>query len=461
VQETAPAARRGYVPASHLALLLPPAAPGPTAPPSAGEASVLAAAAALPATLPAGVLPAALAQAAREPGRRLEDWLRPAPGPGGLTVADMSLDPLTGVMHAVSAAVTRSVLVLEAVDLPAGLAAAGAAVPPSATVIARTVRVALCDEATRGLLSNVLAITAGVASSNPRRWSCDRQGVLAGIPGADAQDSLCLIRCREGLPGLAVVFELSLTYCLPGAPESVEVSCGWALLPLFVPPTSAAKGATPAPARSYALPLRAGLVLAAGTGVMAASAAPTLKTPTLHVRLANLKKGPAQLCSCLPATLVVSLTTVPVLTAYRGALADALRTQAQSLARAGPSHARAAPPLVAPALAAVAKAAGHPFLLQAIKRMWVDTLARMKSAVRRDPVATRQAFLNLALQRIWPLLHVLPPFGSDDHLDAAALQPALDRYLACTDPAAELGHPEAGFLHEPFSTEELQLSILA
>lgn len=288
-----------------------------------------------------------------------------------------------------------------------------------------------------------------------------------------------MVRSASRNANLNLVFELSLTVKVATQPSADTVSCGWAQLPLYRPDGSAAS------AKKYDLQLQGGnpfemdVPLTAAAGARKVSrrgsrfiggggAAAPGPLPKLRVRLAQLRKAAAHICDTLPETVLIPLSSTPLVAVYRD-------IQVGSLLRRRDGAKRDFGPQNGICLRVFPLLLDRPELMTVLKGVWHDRLQSLRSKEKRDPQKVRDAFQNVIVGKLWPLMGLsLPPASWGDVEAETRRHEILLACLArCTGPAVPSlgrGNPapllltpvtaEDFPLQEPLHTDEIAFHLL-
>ena len=459
--------------------------------------------------LPKGFRPSTLAEYALQRKSRVSTYLYPALDTSGLTFRDLSLD-LDGRPRLNSVPVSRSCAVVEALDVPmlfpgalptmtkiaasnSSAAAGGSSTQPS--VVSRELRIVLCNS--RRLLSNLVTIRAHWVPGHPGTWRFDKK---SSLPGAREDDGVLLVRSTSTDTSLSLLFELSFTVRSSSSPasstdgdsgggnESAALSCGWALLPLYTPDGS------PAAAKKYDLQLRGGHPFepeveleASGNLVVPPSKRSRLFSvgsssnggggvnggaPRLRVRLAQLRKAAAHICDTLPTTILLPLSSTPLVAVYRDIQAYTLLSGKSHAPR--PAAGRNYGLTNGICLRAFPLIADQPEFMVVLKHEWHECLQRLKNKEKRDAQRVRTAFESVIVNRVWPLLSLQLPAAVYGDGDAEKLRHK--RLLECVQlagisalrPRSSKQAPlllapaslDIAPLQKPFHTDEVAYNLL-
>lgn len=297
------------------------------------------------------------------------------------------------------------------------------------------------------------------------------------MPGARDDDGVLLVRSASLNSNLNLLFELSITVKLAAQPESDTVSCGWAQLPLYCPDGS------PAVPKKYDLQLQGGNPFEQDVPFAEGGKRPAHKrnsrfvggshgqqaaAPMLRVRLAQLRKAAAHICDTLPETILLPLSSTPLVAVYRDIQADSLLRRREGVARHyGPQN--------SVCLKCFPQIVDRTELMTVLKAAWHERLQQLRSKEKRDPHKVRAAFQSVIIGKMWPLLGLtLPPTVWGNH-DAEQQRHGV--LVACLErangmAAASLGHSTAPPLlltpvtaentpfQQPLHTDEVAFNLL-
>ncbi|KAH3744839.1 NPHP1 protein [Pelomyxa schiedti] len=357
---------------------------------------------------------------------------------------------------------------------------------PQAEVISRRVRVCLwrdvgADSSSVGNCHTVMAILTEMHPTISHWRFKSKQGVW--IQRHDENTFLVRSNSPPDL-NLKLLFELcilvrNVNKQPKNSIKSAELSCGWAMLPLF-PQGQLLQ------MKSYELPLQGGTPK--DIGIPLETLLPRTGKegrPILNIKLSELGRSERSEAAYLPDVIVTSFSTAPLICEYRRELLDALvlqRTPSHGFVRCG----------------ALGDSVLEPFLrilddwqlLEAAKRVWHEacenngagTGGGLVNSVRREKgaraLARRQAFRQ-AITTLWPLLHCLPaihePEGdAEGNPHAGRRYDTINAYLSRSFPTAllvsngigtvggvsvgaiGLAENTQGFEFEPFVATELR-----
>eukprot|EP00052_Salpingoeca_macrocollata_P026023 m.239221 g.239221 ORF g.239221 m.239221 type:complete len:603 (+) comp22516_c1_seq2:1284-3092(+) len=399
--------------------------------------------------MPSGFRTSLLADLSRSPALRLSSAVRPHLDRSGVGFADLFLDPTSAAPRSCRARVSRIFTVVEARDVPLVGRAAGLALRNF------HVRVVLFDK--QHFLSNILTVRA--VHSPPGVWKFNQGGAL---PSGQASDNTCVVRSSASAADLCLLFELCATVTKADSTQTEDMSCGWAKLPLFNHDgtlvaahtyTLRLQGGTPFEAE-VALGQSAGGMVGKRTSSSRLFGSTPKPAPRLVVQLSNLKKAAAVVCDFLPPDIVTLVSSVQLISLYRGCVADHVLKNKSLQLDLGPSS--------QPALAAFPAVADKPFLLHALSVLWNDTLKVLKKSQKKDQQSLRAWFQTVLLQKIWPLLHSNIPYADDGDIAAEKRRQEYIESIIRKDALEHLTSPlQPDCEHTPFSTNEVMLELLA
>eukprot|EP00051_Salpingoeca_urceolata_P017755 m.244579 g.244579 ORF g.244579 m.244579 type:complete len:699 (-) comp19040_c0_seq5:360-2456(-) len=406
--------------------------------------------------IPSGYRSSFLARVGQLPQHRPSTALLLRPSVSGLQYDGLQADPLSGTVQRQEGGLHLSLSVVEALSVPQPLEA-----PPFST-LARHVRVAMFDK--HSVLGNCQTLQACWTKDMATQWKFTK----AASPDALDADSVCLVKTNSVHAELVLLFELTMTVQVePHAPE--ELSAGWATLPLRQ------VDGQPAAAKTYSLQLHGGSPHELAVLIddeshprpdgRSAFHGTKPSVARLVVKLAHLKKAALAMCETLPATMLVQLSSVPLVALYRELQCRALLGWRGQIGGSGngnglgPSTGRLGnhEPRSDAALVAFPVILDTPHLLVILKAVWNDTLKTMRRAQRKDPRAVSFWFRTVVTHKLWPLLHVkLPDVDPGNNQARHQRHDFLKRFVAA-DAIGELFKEtrDSGLVHAPFSTDEV------
>nr|XP_058134067.1 nephrocystin-1 isoform X2 [Dasypus novemcinctus] len=399
--------------------------------------------------IPAGFRPSALAQLLEEGTRfRASYFLQPELTASQLAFQDLAWDAEAGTIRSRP---SRASLVLTlwsctAVPLPGA----------SLQVLSRHVRLCLFDGTK--VLSNIHVVRATWQPKKPKTWTFSPQvtGILPCLLDGD-----CFVRSNSSSPDLGILFELGISYIRNSTGERGELSCGWAALRLFD-----ASG-LPIPAKTYELFLNGGTPYETGVELDPAASRRAhgsvfhqmmtmRRRPQLLVKLRSLNRRSRSILSLLPETLIGSMCSAHLLISYRQILGDVLLR--------GRRGAPSADPISHPVLATFPRLLEQPDLMDALRSSWAEKESTLKRAEKRDRKFLQAAFVEVYLDRVYPLLHstlLPPPRWAEEETEAArwrAIAGFLQQSRADEGALRALLSPDG--VHDPFDLSEQTYDFL-
>lgn len=368
----------------------------------------------------------------------------------GVSLRDLAIDPATQTVRKRFVKTTCKVLAVSAKGVPPP--------GPSAQVVARRLRACLWDTERGEPVGCSHVVSAVLASSKPgcRQWKFpSSQGIWIRRSGENA----FLMRSGSSNPEVCLLFELCIvarrigrTADAPAAspvtdgPPTVELSCGWAKLPLF-----SKDGAFVAIGKTHKLSLEGGTPHDSGVEIDPLEAKGKGKGPILMVKLTTLSRADQNETATLPANVVTAFSTVPLMASFRQLLLEAVIRRGMPRSMAWPA------PVSEPAISAFLREADDALLLEALKALWFK---RVKSLGRKDcrNVDVLKKHFSSAVLQLFPLLGDISAPASEVELFAteATLSERTSRIQQFVESPMEatLARNSEGILFRPFTIAE-------
>ncbi|KAL2916589.1 hypothetical protein HK105_203701 [Polyrhizophydium stewartii] len=350
---------------------------------------------------------------------RLKDFLVPSPDASGLSFTDLHLVPTP-------AKCTIAFSMLDARNVPASL--------NHLPVRGRHIRMALFDKT--NILSNIHTVAAMTVDGN-RSWRFSSKASLL-FPKDD--ENTCFLRAND--------IDIKLCIFKSNQPRTIEVSCGWGILPLFT------TDGAPTENKTYEIRLFGGSPFrkddAFDEPMQRKGKLPAHqpKPPCLHIRVWKLGKDALSQLDHLPVVLMGHLFAVPVMGMYRQALVRSLVIQAS--VREPDVHL-----IYEPILAIFPRIAEQLDLFQLLATLWDRKLKSLKASDKKSPNKILRHF-RTTVNSLWPMLSFwdMPEFRHG-HADSLSMRAALISKLHDIGHVEFLSTDAAGVTFRPFDMSEL------
>ncbi|KAI8923350.1 hypothetical protein BC831DRAFT_471527 [Entophlyctis helioformis] len=367
----------------------------------------------------------------------LSDILTPILDPYGLSFAELSVDH-KNKLRATSAKCTVALNHLN--------------------VRGRHIRMALFDSTS--ILSNIHTVSALVTDSDSA-WRFSSKASLL-FPKDD--ENTCFLRANSIDIRLSLLFELCLVIDVPDAAGTaaasssgggtIEVSCGWGMLPLF-----SVEGG-PMENKTYEIRLHGGNPFQRDVefdeplpkkGFLQGLVGQP-RPPRLHVRMWKLGKDVMEQLDNLPTVMIGHLAAGAVFSLFRQAQARALVLRAN--AKEGGLDA-----VYEPILSLFPKIAEQPDLLQLLVLLWERKVRTLKSSEKRSANKMTRHF-RMTVLSLWPMLSFwdMPRYQAGDGVSLKMRQ-AFIKKLQEVGVVEFLGKNSVAVAYEPFDMSELTVSV--
>ncbi|KAI8592806.1 hypothetical protein BDZ88DRAFT_478911 [Geranomyces variabilis] len=319
-------------------------------------------------------------------------------------------------------------------------------------IVGRVARIALFDGT--GVLGNIHSIPATRDADAPYTWRFKSKASLL-FPNDDK--NACFLRADEA-PNAALLFELALL-CRDQRPgvvarndQPVEISCGWALLPLASIDGVAVPSGTHELRLAGGTPFEKNVVLQTDVsrhgfldGFLSGN-----RTPRVRIKVWRLGTATVRHINQLPSPLIAPLPALRVLTRYRQCLAHALLEHPQR---------SKLPSTCSPGLTLFPAVAADADLLRLMIISWTKTAAAASRKDKRTPARMHQLFAN-AVSAVAPALRVIEVgrcVPGHEQLTRARHQALLR--MRQTGIVDSLTMP--GFSMQPFDVAEVKFGFLS
>eukprot|EP01135_Chromosphaera_perkinsii_P003818 Nk52_evm11s256 gene=Nk52_evmTU11s256 len=304
----------------------------------------------------------------------------------GQAFKDIFLDNTSAMVRLQSVFINRFFHVIEAKRIPKP----GVGVK----VLGRSLKVCLFDKTK--FIGNVHIFRAFGNNDNDN-WQFDKGSFFNNV--ASQNNALIRTNCKN--TNLSLLLELCFTYVRESSNEEGEMSCGWAILPLFV-------DGNLIESKTYVLKLRGGTpyepgVPLDGTNLRADSTNPwerligANKMPRIYVRLSNFSRTYSVLSQTLPETIVCSTASMKVMSLYREVMADALLKNVPNPGYKGPRY--------NPVMQVFPHVCNQKDILESLTQIWNVQFSKLKRSQKRNPEVVKKLFKDVLLQKIWPLVY--------------------------------------------------------
>ncbi|KAJ3179358.1 Nephrocystin-1 [Geranomyces variabilis] len=319
-------------------------------------------------------------------------------------------------------------------------------------IVGRVARIALFDGT--GVLGNIHSIPATRDADAPYSWRFKSKASLL-FPNDDK--NACFLRADEA-PNAALLFELALL-CRDQRPavaarndQPVEISCGWALLPL------ASIDGVAVPSGMHELRLAGGTPFEKNVALQTDMSRhgfldgflTSNRTPRVRIKIWRLGTTTVRRINQLPSPLIAPLAALRVLTRYRQCLAHALLEHPQR---------SKLPSTCSPGLALFPAVAADADLFRLMVISWTKTAAAASRKDKRTPARMHQLFAN-AVSAVAPALRVMDVgrcVPGHEQLTRARHQALLR--MRQTGVVDSLTMP--GFSMQPFDVAEVKFGFLS
>ncbi|KAI8913369.1 hypothetical protein EDD86DRAFT_200409 [Gorgonomyces haynaldii] len=364
---------------------------------------------------------------------KLENSLLPELSASGLAFRDLFLDKNKIRKRSTPCTIAFSVLEARSMALPQGL-----------TILGRHVRMALFDKT--NIRSNIHHIPAIATPENQSVWRFSTKASLL-FPKDD--ENTVFLRAKDVDIKLSLLFEMCLTVEHPEKQEPFELSCGWAMFPLFT------LDGSPIENKTYELKLHGGTPFEKGIALpepfepKRLSFMSSQKFPRLNIRLWKLSSQALGKLNELPETLIANLSCSNVLSVYRQIQAHSLLGHAKD-AGVGPKY--------EPVLSIMPRILEESDLMHLFVGLWDKKYKKLKKSEKQFQRLRRH--FTLTVQTMWPLLEIyeLPqyvPGNQDRLLQRSKLWSSMQELGTLVF----LGKPQ-GLQFKPFHTDEVEYDYL-
>ncbi|KAJ3301248.1 hypothetical protein HDV03_001167 [Kappamyces sp. JEL0829] len=338
---------------------------------------------------PAGFRLSALGKSYQSGNGHASQFLTPELNSTGMAFKDLHL----GKKHTIRKRLVKCNLAFSIMDAKA------VSNPAPLKVVGRMVRMALFDKT--NIVSNIHSVPAFLQTDNENVWKFSTKSSIL-FPKDD--ENSCFIRTVDIDIKLCMLFELVLIARKDeSSDETIEVSCGWSLLPLFTTDGRDLESKTYDMQIFGGGPSEKDVALAPSTPRPSGFFSKLLsgpELPRLTIKVWKLSKQVVSSLNDLPDVLVGNLSSVPVLSFYRRVLANTLVSMGKEKNYGS---------LYEPILALLPQFMEETDLLRFLVEMWGKKLKGMPRRDKKSYSALKNHFTSCVLS-LWPLLFLeLPP----------------------------------------------------
>uniref|UniRef100_A0A672G967 Nephronophthisis 1 n=1 Tax=Salarias fasciatus TaxID=181472 RepID=A0A672G967_SALFA len=313
--------------------------------------------------IPSGFRPSALNKLLLEEGEKYRGshYIQPELSQSQLSFKDLFLDADTGRVRARQVRICVCFTLWNCTMIPT----------PGVGVQVLSRHIRLCAFDGTQVLSNIHTVRAAYNSKSPKTWSFSPRmtGMLPTLMNGD-----CFLRCSSAAPNLGVLFELGVTFIRNSTGERGDLSCGWAFLKLTDD----------------------SVLLSAPGGVLQ-QMLQARRQPKLTVKLKSTNSQTRTQLNLLPDTLLHCLSCVHLLAFHRQLLADTLLMDRPTMQNADP--------ICSPILSTFPVLLEQTDLLDALRSAWMDAMASMSRAQKRDSSFLKHQFAEVYMSSVYFLLH--------------------------------------------------------